>query len=133
MMKTLKLTSLVRPLAMLTFAIVSTVAAAFDPTQEKARVAAILDRTYPHLESLYKDIHSHPELGFHETRTAAILAKQIRALGFEVTEGFGGSTGIVAVYRNGPGPTIMIRTELDALPMEDKTGLPYASHVQVSS
>ena len=131
MMKTLKSASPVRQLAMLTFAIASTAAAAFDPTQEKARIAAILERTYPHLESLYKDIHTHPELGFHETRTAAILAKQIRALGFEVTEGFGGSTGIVAVYRNGPGPTIMIRTELDALPMEDKTGLPYASHVQV--
>jgi hippurate hydrolase len=94
----------------------------------KAAVDAGLDRGYAHLDALYKDIHAHPELGMQETRTAAKLAAEMRALGFDVTEHVGG-TGIVAIYRNGKGPTVMVRTELDALPMEEKTGLPYASHV----
>ncbi len=82
---------------------------------------------YPHLLALYKDIHAHPELGFQETRTAAKLAAEMHALGLTVTEGVG-KTGLVAIYRNGAGPSILIRTELDALPMEEKTGLAYASH-----
>jgi hippurate hydrolase len=94
-----------------------------------AKVNAILDREYPDLEALYKDIHSHPELGFQEVRTAALLAKEMRALGFTVTEGVG-KTGIVAIFHNGPGPMVLVRTELDALPMEEKTGLPYASRVK---
>jgi len=95
---------------------------------EKAEVDALLDKAYPTLEALYKDIHAHPELGFQETQTAAKLADRMRALGFEVTEHVGG-TGVVAIYRNGPGPLVLVRTEMDALPMEEKTGLPYASHV----
>lgn len=90
------------------------------------QVDRLLDRNYPHLDALYKDLHQHPELGFQETRSAAILAKEMRALGFEVSEGIG-KTGLVALYRNGPGPTVMVRTDLDALPMAEKTGLPYAS------
>jgi hippurate hydrolase len=81
----------------------------------------------PELLALYKDIHQHPEIAFQENETAAKLAKQMRALGFQVTEHVG-KTGIVAIYRNGAGPTVMVRTELDALPMEEKTGLAYASH-----
>ena len=95
---------------------------------DKAAIDAQLDKTYPHLDALYKDIHQHPELGFQETATAAKLAAEMRALGFEVTEHVGG-TGIVAIYKNGAGPMVLVRTELDALPMEEKTGLPYASHV----
>lgn len=95
----------------------------------KAAVDRSLDATYPHLFDVYRDIHSHPELGFHETRTAALLAAEMRKLGFTVTEKVGG-TGIVAMYRNGDGPTVLVRTELDALPMQEKTGLPYASTVQ---
>ncbi|MBS0430156.1 MAG: amidohydrolase [Proteobacteria bacterium] len=91
-----------------------------------SRITPLVDGMYPQLESIYKDIHANPELGFQETRTAAKLAGELRALGFEVTEGVG-RTGVVALYRNGAGPTIMVRTELDALPMEEKTGLPYAS------
>ncbi|MDQ8000135.1 MAG: amidohydrolase [Bordetella sp.] len=91
-----------------------------------ARIVPLVDGMYPQLESIYKDIHANPELGFQETRTAAKLAAELRALGFEVTEGVG-RTGVVALYRNGTGPTVMVRTELDALPMEEKTGLPYAS------
>ncbi len=86
---------------------------------------------YPKLEVLYKDIHAHPELGFQEVRTAATLASEMRKLGFEVTEKVG-KTGVVAVYRNGDGPTVLVRTELDALPMEEKTGLPYASTQKAS-
>lgn len=77
-------------------------------------------------ESLYKDIHQHPELGFQETRTATLLANKMRTLGFDVTERVG-KTGLVAVYKNGAGPTVMVRTELDALPLEEKTGLLFAS------
>lgn len=93
------------------------------------RIGPLVDGMYPQLESLYKDIHSHPELGFQETRTAAKLAAEMRGLGFDVTEHVG-RTGVVAIYRNGTGPTVLVRTELDALPMEEKTGLPYASKVK---
>jgi len=93
---------------------------------DRAAIDREFDAQYPHLDALYKDIHSHPELAFQETRTAAKLAGEMKALGYEVTEGVG-NTGVVAIYRNGPGPTVMVRTELDALPLEEKTGLPYAS------
>ncbi len=101
-------------------------ASAADLAASKAAIERSLDAQYPRIEALYKDIHAHPELGFQETRTAARLAAEMRALGFEVTEGVG-KTGIVALYRNGPGRTVMVRTELDALPLLEKTGLPYAS------
>jgi len=100
--------------------------AAIDPLATKQAIDAQLASSYPDLDSLYKDLHAHPELGFQETRTAATLAREMRRLGFEVTEGIG-KTGLVAIYRNGNGPTVMVRTELDALPMAEKTGLPYAS------
>lgn len=77
-------------------------------------------------QTFYVDLHQHPELSSHETRTAAELATRLRALGYEVTEHVGG-TGVVAILKNGPGPTVMLRTELDGLPVEEKTGLPYAS------
>jgi amidohydrolase len=80
----------------------------------------------PELENLYRDLHEHPELAFHEERTAAALAERLRTLGFEVTTKVGG-TGVVAILRNGSGPVVMLRTELDALPIEEKTGLPFAS------
>jgi len=109
-----------------TAATVTALAAPLDVPATKAAVDHLLDTTYPHLDALYKDIHAHPELGFQEVATAAKLAKEMRALGFDVTEHVG-KTGIVAIYKNGPGPTVLVRTELDALPMEEKTGLPYAS------
>ncbi|HET8889064.1 MAG TPA: amidohydrolase [Candidatus Angelobacter sp.] len=80
----------------------------------------------PDAQTLYVDLHEHPELSSHETRTAAELATRLRTLGYEVTEHVGG-TGIVAIMKNGPGPTVMLRTELDGLPVEEKTGLSYAS------
>jgi amidohydrolase len=107
--------------------LLASAAHAGDVKAQKAQIDAGLDRGYAHLDALYKDIHEHPELGFQETRTAAKLAAEMRALGFEVTEHVGGA-GIVAILKNGPGPMVMVRTELDALPLEEKTGLPYASH-----
>jgi hippurate hydrolase len=101
-------------------------AGAADVAGTRAAIDRGFDAQYAHIEALYKDIHSHPELSFQETRTAARLAAEMRALGYEVTEGIG-KTGLVALYKNGPGPTVMVRTELDALPMPEKTGLPYAS------
>jgi amidohydrolase len=77
---------------------------------------------------LYVDLHQHPELSGSETQTAAKVAAALKAQGYTVTEHVGG-TGVVAILKNGAGPTIMLRTELDALPVEDKTGLPYASKV----
>lgn len=104
-------------------------AAALDAPAAKNRIDATLDQVYPSLDALYRDLHAHPEVGFQEVRTAKMLAAQMRKLGFEVTEGVG-KTGIVAIYRNGPGPTVMVRTELDGLAMKEKTGLPYASNYQ---
>jgi len=89
---------------------------------DKAAIEAGLDKGYGQLDALYKDLHQNPELGFQETATAAKLAKAMRALGFEVTEGVG-KTGVVAIYRNGKGPTVLVRTEMDGLPMEEKSGL----------
>ena len=100
--------------------------AELDVVSLKSAIARSLESDYPKLEALYKDIHAHPEIAFQEEKTAAKLAVEMRALGFEVTEHVG-KTGLVAIYKNGDGPTIMVRTELDALPMEEKTGLPYAS------
>jgi len=90
--------------------------------------SAEVDAVYPDIETLYIDLHRNPELAFQEVQTAAKLAARVRALGYDVTTGVG-RTGIVAVMKNGPGPTVMLRTELDALPVEEKTGLPFASHV----
>ncbi len=92
----------------------------------KQTIETSFESDYPKLDALYKDIHAHPEIAFQEVKTAARLAAEMRAIGFEVTEQVG-KTGLVAIYRNGNGPTIMVRTEMDALPMEEKTGLPYAS------
>lgn len=87
-----------------------------------------VDAVYPGAHELYLNLHEHPELSGHETQTAGKLAMHLRELGYDVTEHIGG-TGIVAILKNGPGPTVMLRTELDALPVEEKTGLPYASKV----
>jgi amidohydrolase len=106
--------------------------AELDVTRIGAAIDASLQADYPKLDALYKDLHAHPELAFEEVRTAARLAAEMRALGFEVTEQVG-KTGLVAIYHNGDGPVIMVRTELDALPMEEKTGLDYASHDKTSS
>jgi hippurate hydrolase len=91
-----------------------------------AYVQARLDADYPSLESLYRDLHAHPELSLQEEKTGARLAAELKAAGFEVTEKFGG-TGVVAVLRNGPGPTLLIRSDMDALPVKEDTGLAFES------
>ena len=80
------------------------------------------------LEALYKDIHSHPELSLQEKRTAGLAAERLKAAEFEVTDGVGG-TGVVGLLKNGDGPTVMLRADMDALPVKEDTGLPYASTV----
>jgi amidohydrolase len=80
------------------------------------------------LEALYKDIHSHPELSLQEKRTAGLAAQRLKAAGFEVTDGVG-QTGVVGLLTNGDGPTVMLRADMDALPVKEDTGLPYASTV----
>src|SRR5580700_8852980 len=94
-----------------------------------AKESGQLDSVLPDAYALYLDLHQHPELSSHETRTAALLAERLRTLGYEVTEHVGG-TGVVGIMKNGPGPIVMLRTELDALPVEEQTGLPYASKVR---
>jgi amidohydrolase len=113
--------------AALCAATLSPARAEIDVARLKTAIEVLVEGDYPKLDALYKDIHAHPEIAFQEEKTAAKLAAEMRALGFDVTEKVG-KTGLVAIYKNGDGPTIMVRTELDALPMEEKTGLAYASH-----
>ena len=86
---------------------------------------------YPSLERLYQDLHAHPELSLMEEKTSAKIANELRQAGFEVTEKFGGY-GVVGVLKNGPGPTLLIRTDLDGLPVTEETGLAYASQTRTS-
>ena len=90
-----------------------------------------LDALLPKLEALYKDVHAHPELSMQETRTAGLAAERLRTSGFEVTTGVG-RTGVVGLLRNGDGPTVMLRADMDALPVEEATGVPYASKVKAA-
>lgn len=94
----------------------------------------LVDKEYPSLDAIYEDLHTHPELSYQEKRSSQIVADELRKVGFEVTDHFGKypdpslkGYGIVAVMKNGAGPTVLVRTDLDALPVEEKTGLPYAS------
>ena len=93
-----------------------------------AEINAAVDREYESLESLYTHLHRNPELSFFEERTSNRMAEELRQLGFDVTTGVGGF-GVVCVMRNGDGPTLMIRTDTDALPVTEQTELPYASEV----
>jgi len=93
----------------------------------RAPSAQQIDAIYPQMRVLYEDLHRNPELSLHEEKTAAKIADQLRKLGYDVTTGVG-KTGVVGVLKNGPGPVVMIRAELDALPVLEKTELAYASH-----
>ncbi len=97
---------------------------------------SLADAELPSLLTIYKDVHSHPELSTQEQRTSALIAKELRAAGCEVTEDFGKydnpklkSYGVIGVMKNGDGPKVLVRTDMDALPVEEETGLPYASKV----
>ena len=91
-----------------------------------------VERQMPSLMAIYKDLHANPELSFMEVRSAGILAAEARKLGFKVTEKVGG-TGLVAVMENGPGPVVLVRADMDGLPVTEQTGLPGASKVRVTT
>src|SRR5256885_2697598 len=108
--------------------------------QAQQSLDAMIDRDIASLVSTYKSLHAAPELSHHEEKTAAFFATQLRAMGYTVTERVGKyenpewtGYGVVAVLKNGPGPTVLLRTELDALPVDEKTGLPYASKVKTKN
>ncbi len=109
-------------------AIIASTAAA----QSTPGLAAEVQTVYAHAESLYVHLHSHPELSLREKETGDRLANELRTLGYEVTAGVGGY-GVVGVLRNGPGPTVMLRTDMDALPLVENTGLPFASTVRTKN
>src|SRR5579883_21145 len=98
-----------------------------DKAQRARKVLANVGTLLPDLESVYKDLHSHPELSMQENRTAGIAAQRLCTAGYEVTTGVG-KTGVVGVLRNGDGPIVMLRADMDALPVREATGLPYASN-----
>src|SRR3954453_16744279 len=103
----------------------NTHASSSDPTLRN------LEGLVPDLEALYKDVQSHPELSMQETLTARLAADHLRASGYEVTTEVG-KTGVVGLLRNGDGPTVMLRADMDALPVQEATGLPYASKATAS-
>src|SRR6059058_4091437 len=101
---------------------------------------SLADAELPSLLTIYKDIHTHPELSGYEERTAALVVKELRAAGCQVTEHVGKyensklkGYGVVGVMKNGDGPTVLVRTDMDALPVEEETGLPYASKIVVKN
>jgi amidohydrolase len=111
--------------------VTSNFALAQEMTVEKTAVSEL-----PSLLAIYKDIHSHPELSTREEKTSALVAKELRATGCEVTENFGKYDnpnlkcyGVVGIMKNGTGPTVLVRTDMDALPVHEETGLPYTSNV----
>jgi amidohydrolase len=99
--------------------------------KDSGKILANLNGLLPDLESVYKDVHSHPELSMQENRTARIAADRLRAAGYEVITGVG-KVGVVGLLRNGDGPTVMLRADMDALPVKETTGLPYASSVMAT-
>ena len=101
----------------------------YDVSGRKAQIVAKIDAELKSLDALYKHLHSHPELSYEEEKTAERLAKELKTLGFEVTQNVGGH-GVVGVLKNGDGPIVLIRTDMDALPVTEKTELPYASKVR---
>src|SRR6266567_492171 len=120
----------IRSWSILSVSILSTVSVFAQQTPQ-----SVADAELPSLLPIYKDIHSHPELSGHEERTATLVATELRATGCQVTEHLGKYQdakfkpyGVVGVMKNGDGPTVLVRTDMDALPVEEETGLPYASN-----
>jgi hippurate hydrolase len=108
------------------------------PTPAESDLAGMIGEHLDDLVADYKFLHAHPEVSYQEKETAAFVAERLKELGFQVTENFGdygvsgrNSYGVIGVFENGDGPTVLVRTDLDALPVEEKTGLPYASEVRL--
>ncbi|NJL77399.1 MAG: amidohydrolase [Saprospiraceae bacterium] len=91
-----------------------------------SEIKMLVEKDLPYLIEFYKIRHQHPEISLQEQETARVLAAELRKIGFEVTENFGGY-GVVGIFKNGEGPTILYRTDMDALPINEKTDLPYSS------
>ena len=124
-----------RSITILAAAMTVQVAAAQNP-----KVDSKVDQELPSLVSTYKALHAAPELSHHEDKTATLLANELRSAGYDVTEHVGKypnpqwqGHGIVAVMKNGAGPTVLVRADMDALPVEEATGLAYASHVRTKN
>ncbi|MFT5913914.1 MAG: hippurate hydrolase [Flammeovirgaceae bacterium] len=100
--------------------------------QSKQDLTKQVDSDYAYLDKLYKNLHTNPELSFHEEETGKKMAANLKELGFEVTTNFGGF-GVVGVLKNGEGKTVWVRTDTDALPLKEDTGLPYASKVETKN
>src|SRR5438270_12168811 len=118
------------------FALFASVGVFVVPTYAQQTPQQIADAELPSLLTIYKDLHTHPELSGHEERSAGIVAKELKALGYDVTEKVGKYEkanlqcfGVIGVMKNGDGPVVAVRTDLDALPVKEDTGLPYASTV----
>ena len=125
----MKIASVLRMLFLLAFTI--------GPLQARQSVDGVVQRELPKLLETYKYLHLNPEISYHEQKTSEFVASELRKLGFEVTERVGKyenparvSYGLVAVLKNGNGPTVLVRTDLDGLPLEERTGLPYASSIK---
>src|SRR5246127_2768303 len=122
------------------FLALASVVTASSAAAQNPAIDAKVAQELPSLVSTYKALHAAPELSHHEDKTAALLANQLRGFGYDVTEHVGKypnpqwqGHGIVAVLKNGAGPTVLVRSDMDALPVEEKTGLPYASHVHTKN
>jgi amidohydrolase len=120
-----------RPSLLLIYSLCLFCSGSFAQQAGTKKIESFINTAYPDLFALYKQLHANPELSFQEKNTAATLAAQLRKAGYQVTENFGGY-GIVGILKNGSGPCVMIRTDLDALPVEEQTGLPYASKVRMT-
>lgn len=107
-------------------AIFATPATAAPTSELIGRVSSVIEADAPRLTAIFKDLHQHPEIAFTETRTAGVVARELKALGFEVTTGIG-KTGVVGVFRNGPGPTLWFRGDMDSNSVKEATGLPWAA------
>jgi hippurate hydrolase len=107
-------------------------ASILSPSAQAATLNESIRADMPQLMTLYRDLHANPELSMQEVRTPAKLAVEMKKLGFSVTEKIG-KTGVVSVLRNGPGPTLLIRADMDALPVVEQTGLPFASKVRATA
>ena len=110
----------------LLFALLTGVTLSAAPLEVREAVRARVDAEYPSLAAVYRHLHANPELSFMEVKTAELIARELRSLGFEVTEKVG-NTGVVAVLKNGLGPTVLVRADMDALPVKQTSGVPYAS------
>lgn len=115
-----------RSWAMGAFAVFASSSAFAATADLRNAVKTRVDADYPSLESIYKNLHAHPELSFMEVKTAALVADEWRRLGFEVTEKVG-NTGVVGVLKNGVGPTVLVRGDMDGLPVKEMSGVSYAS------